>query len=67
MPVIQGPHRELKRLFKENNRVLDIGAGVDKPLKTVLPTSARYFSLDVDSEGDFDLQHLRGHPGRHKV
>lgn len=54
MPVIQGPHRELKRLFKENSHVLDIGAGVDKPLKTVLPTSARYFSLDVDSEGDFD-------------
>lgn len=48
--------QELQSLLKKDSRVLDIGAGVKKPLqKTIKDARQRYYSLDNDQAGRFDF------------
>jgi SAM-dependent methyltransferase len=53
---IRGPQAELQTLLQPNSRVLDVGAGVDKPLRnTIREPEQRYYSLDNDPDGSFDF------------
>lgn len=55
MPTIKSPYHELEKLLKPNVKVLDIGAGTEKPLKKRVEGQGRaYFSLDVDQAGEFN-------------
>ena len=53
---LRSPREELQGLLRSDSAVLDIGAGVHKPLQQYvnLPTQC-YFSLDSDPAGDFDF------------
>jgi trans-aconitate methyltransferase len=60
-PVLNLPLRssvdELPRLLSSQCRVLDVGAGVHKPLqKVVQASSAKYFTMDTDPNGTFDFR-----------
>lgn len=54
LPIVRSSYAQCRRLFS-GGRILDIGAGVDRPLKTALGTRDEdYFSLDNDPSGQFD-------------
>ena len=51
------PSAEIRALLRLDSCVLDIGAGVHKWLKQFVSLpSQRYYSLDIDPEGDFDFR-----------
>lgn len=52
---IRSPWREIEALSRHSNRLLDIGAGVHKPvLNSLKIPKEKYYSLDIDPEGDFN-------------
>lgn len=53
IPIVVSPYVEFIKLLQPNSCVLDIGAGVEKPVQKYLK-GQQYFSLDSDPEGDFD-------------
>jgi len=57
------PQEELGSLLNPATCVLDIGAGVNKPLKQSIRLSTqRYFSLDTDPAGQFDFHSFEDIP-----
>jgi hypothetical protein len=55
IPIASSPYAEFQKLLQPNSRVLDLGAGVEKPIKNYLK-GQRYFSLDNDPNGQFDYR-----------
>ena len=54
LPVVASSYSECCRLY-QGGVVLDVGAGVEKPLKHILALDdEHYFSLDNDPNGQFD-------------
>jgi hypothetical protein len=55
IPIILSGYKECRHLY-HGGKVLDVGAGVTKPLKQALALDDKnYFSLDNDPEGKFDF------------
>jgi hypothetical protein len=53
---IRGPQAELRALLQPHSRVLDVGAGVDQPLReTIQGPEQQYYALDTDPDGQFDF------------
>jgi len=56
LPIIRSPYQEIKNLYL-TGRILDVGAGKEKYLKSFLNCSAEvYYSLDTDPDGDFSYR-----------
>lgn len=56
VPRAAGPYEECRRLYK-GGRVLDVGAGVDQPLKRYLKLGDDlYFSMDNDPGAQFSFK-----------
>jgi len=54
LPIINSPYKKISKLYS-GGRVLDIGAGKEKPVQKSLNLSDElYFSLDNDPCGEFD-------------
>ena len=49
-------------IIATGNAVLDIGAGVNHPLRKFIKGSNQYFSLDIDPEGSFDYRSIADIP-----
>ena len=51
------PYEEIQSLASQDKPMLDIGAGVHKPLQSaMLLPDDQYFSMDTDPSGDFDFR-----------
>ena len=49
---------ELGRLVEAAADILDFGAGVEQPLRSMVKEGSRYWSLDADPHGSFDFADL---------
>jgi len=59
MPIIKNLVKEINNYINENVNLLDIGAGVKKPLSTFInKPGQKYTSLDIDPEGEFDYKYF---------
>ena len=55
IPVVFSPYVEFQKLLQPNSRILDVGAGADKPLQKHLKVQS-YFTLDNDPDGQLDYR-----------
>ena len=62
LPIINGPYEKISELYS-GGRVLDVGAGKEKPIQKCLNLSDDlYFSLDNDPCGRFDYDSIEEIP-----
>lgn len=64
LPIVESAYRRCRELYAElGGPVLDVGAGVDKPLQHVLGIAPpEYASLDDDPDGVFDYRRAEDLP-----
>ncbi len=55
IPIVNSPYVEFQKILRSDSRILDIGAGVDKPIQKYLKEQF-YFTLDNDPNGQFDYK-----------
>lgn len=61
LPIIASAYQRIQQIYRETGgKVLDVGAGVNKPLKSVLELAkANYLTLDDDPDGDFTFRSVQ--------
>lgn len=64
LPIIASAYQRIQEIYYEiGGKVLDVGAGVNKPLKSALGLAAAdYMTLDDDPDGDFTFRSVQEIP-----
>jgi hypothetical protein len=64
LPIIKGPYKKIAEIY-QGGKVLDVGAGKEKPIQKCLKLSDDlYFSLDNDPYGKFNYNSVEEIPNK---
>lgn len=64
LPIIKGPYKKIAEIY-QGGKVLDVGAGKEKPIQKCLKLSDDlYFSLDDDPYGKFNYNSVEEIPNK---